>query len=77
MAFMGILFLNAVLMAMLAFMGLGILGLVLGVVFLLLWRGAKKRGENRQTLFLLLAVLGGLLALVGAVTLVLFLLMLY
>lgn len=74
---MGILFLNAVLMAMLAFMGLGILGLVLGVVFLLLWRGAKKRGENRQTLFLLLAVLGGLLALAGAVTLVLFLLMLY
>ena len=50
MAFMGILFLNAVLMAMLAFMGLGILGL---------------------------AVLGGLLALAGAVTLVLFLLMLY
>ena len=77
MAFMGILFLNAVLMAMLAFMGLGILGLVLGVVFLLLWRGAKKREENRQTLFLLLAVLGGLLALAGAVTLVLFLLMLY
>lgn len=77
MAFMGILFLNAVLMAMLAFMGLGILGLVLGVVFLLLWRGAKKRAENRQTLFLLLAVLGGLLALAGAVTLVLFLLMLY
>ena len=74
---MGILFLNAVLMAMLAFMGLGSLGLVLGVVFLLLWRGAKKRGENRQTLFLLLAVLGGLLALAGAVTLVLFLLMLY
>ena len=63
--------------AVLAFMGLGILGLVLGVVFLLLWRGAKKRGENRQTLFLLLAVLGGLLALAGAVTLVLFLLMLY
>ena len=77
MAFMGILFLNAVLMAMLAFMSLGILGLVLGVVFLLFWRGAKKRGENRQTLFLLLAVLGGLLALAGAVTLVLFLLMLY
>lgn len=77
MAFMGILFLNAVLMAMLAFMGLGILGLVLGVMFLLLWRGAKKRGENRQPLFLLLAVLGGLLALAGAVTLVLFLLMLY
>lgn len=42
-----------------------------------MWRGAKKRGENRQTLFLLLAVLGGLLALAGAVTLVLFLLMLY
>ena len=65
------------LMAMFGMMGLGILGLILGVVFLLLWRGAKKRGENRQTLFLLLAVLGGLLALAGAVTLVLFLLMLY
>ena len=77
MAFMGILFLNAVLMTMFAVMGLGLLGLILGVVFLLLWRGAKKRGENRRTLFLLLAVLCGLLALAGAVTLVLFLLMLY
>ncbi len=77
MAFIGIMLLYLFLMAMFGMMGLGILGLVLGVVFLLLWRGAKKRGENRQTLFLLLAVLGGLLALAGAVTLVLFLLMLY
>ncbi|HIX05841.1 MAG TPA: hypothetical protein H9865_07040 [Candidatus Fournierella pullicola] len=77
MAFIGIMLLYLFLMAMFGMMGLGILGLVLGVVFLLLWRGAKKRGENRQTLFLLLAVLCGLLALAGAVTLVLFLLMLY
>ena len=65
MAFIGIMLLYLFLMAMFGMMGLGILGLVLGVVFLLLWRGAKKRGENRQTLFLLLAVLGGLLALAG------------
>ena len=77
MAFIGIMLLYLFLMAMFGMMGLGILGLVLWVVFLLLWRGAKKRGENRQTLFLLLAVLCGLLALAGAVTLVLFLLMLY
>ena len=56
---------------------LGLVGLILLVVSLILRSRAKKRGENRQTLFLLLAVLGGLLALAGAVTLVLFLLMLY
>ncbi|WP_419503785.1 hypothetical protein [Candidatus Allofournierella excrementavium] len=65
------------LMAMFGMMGLGVVGLILLVVSLILRSRAKKRGENRQTLFLLLAVLGGLLALAGAVTLVLFLLMLY
>lgn len=65
------------LMAMFGMMGLGVVGLILLVVSLILRSRVKKGGENRQTLFLLLAVLGGLLALAGAVTLVLFLLMLY
>ncbi|HJD16952.1 MAG TPA: hypothetical protein IAA01_01620 [Candidatus Fournierella excrementavium] len=77
MAFIGIMLLYLFLMAMFGMMGLGVVGLILLVVSLILRSRAKKRGENRQTLFLLLAVLGGLLALAGAVTLVLFLLMLY
>lgn len=77
MAFIGIMLLYLFLMAMFGMMGLGVVGLILLVVSLILRSRAKKGGENRQTLFLLLAVLGGLLALAGAVTLVLFLLMLY
>ena len=73
MAFIGIMLLYLFLMAMFGMMGLGVVGLILLVVSLILRSRAKKRGENRQTLFLLLAVLGGLLALAGAVTLVLFL----
>ena len=77
MAFIGIMLLYLFLMAMFGMMGLGVVGLILLVVSLILRSRAKKRGENRQTLFLLLAFLGGLLALAGAVTLVLFLLLLY
>lgn len=77
MAFIGIMLLYLFLMAMFGMMGLGVVGLILLVVSLILRSRAKKGGENRQTLFLALAILGGLLALAGAVTLVLFLLMLY
>ena len=61
MAFIGIMLLYLFLMAMFGMMGLGVVGLILLVVSLILRSRAKKRGENRQTLFLLLAVLGGLL----------------
>lgn len=71
MAFIGIMLFYLFLMALLAMLGLGVVGLILLVVFLILWNGAKKRGENRQTLYLVLAVLGGLLALAGLATLVL------
>ena len=75
-AFIGILFMYLILMGMFAIIALGGLGLVLCVVFLLLWNGAKKRGESRQTLFLVLAIVGGALALAGGSTLAAFLFLL-
>ncbi len=77
MAFIGIMLLYLFLMAMFGMMGLGVVGLILLVVSLILRSRAKKGGENRQTLFLLLAVLGGVLFVAGLATVALLWVLLY
>ncbi len=77
MAFIGIMLLYLFLMAMFGMMGLGVVGLILLVVSLILRSRAKKGGENRQTLFLALAILGGVLFVAGLATVALLWVLLY
>lgn len=71
MAFLGILVLYGVLMVLFGMVALGVLGLMFCLVFLPMWRGAKRRQEKRQAVFLALAVAGGVLAVMGSVVLAL------
>ena len=61
--------LDFVFLAVLGVIALGGVGLILGIVCLVLYLRARKRGEKRQFLFLGLTILDAVLTLVGGATL--------